>query len=94
MKLDMKKFKLAAAAFVCGFVFCALLVSLTQQSSPPVAAGPTLASSQVAAPVIWRLPPDTSPLEIHLRSESLPPQSERLDLIDTRAPHVDIHDIQ
>ena len=94
MKLDMKRFRLAAAAFICGFVFCAVLVTLTQQPAPPVAAGPKLASSQIAAPLIWRLPSDTSSGVIHLHSESLPPQPQRLDLIDMRAPHIDIRDIE
>ena len=92
MKLDMKKTRLAAAAFVCGFVFCAALVTITQQSPPPPAAtGLRLASSQVVAPFIVRLPPDTSPRIIDLRSDLVPtPQPQQLHLIDTRAPQIDI----
>src|SRR5437899_2397934 len=109
MKIELKTIRLAALAFICGFLFCALLVvisegPLPQRTTPPVvASGPRLASSQVAAPFTIRLPPDERPRGL-IRIErdqledaqALPGSrpSRNLDLIDPRPPRIDLKDVQ
>ena len=94
MKLDMKKFRLAAAAFICGFVFCAVLVTLTQEQPAPVAVAPRLASAQIATPFVFHLPPDTSdPGMIRVGDGPSPSEPRRFDLIDQR-PQLDHRDLK
>src|SRR5687767_14345407 len=66
MKIEVKTIRLAAVAFVCGFLFCAVLVVITGRSSPPVVAGGLrMASSQVSVPLVICLPDQHSPGMIH-----------------------------
>ena len=110
MKLDIKKMRLVAVSFLCGFLFCAVLFSRssTQQSTPRVvASGPLLATTQFQpqpAPILWIAPQRTSPGIIRIEPDPIAEQMQLLpggrsahsvDLIDTRhQPSVDLRDIQ
>ena len=110
MRIESKKIRLAVVAFVCGFMFCAVLVLVSQRTPPVITSGPTLASSQIAAPFL-----NLFPVRFEIRSQDmlnmpmtgekngysddlreLPGQRPRsgLDLIDTRPLHIDAKDFQ
>ena len=110
MKIDLKKIRLVALSFLCGFLFCAVLISpsSTRQSTPRVvASGPLLATTQFQpqpAPVIRMAPQHTPARFIRIERDPMAEQMQLLpggrsarsvDLIDTRhQPSVDLRDIQ
>jgi hypothetical protein len=107
MELDRKSFLLAAASFVAGFLFCCVFLSGYELSpspppprtSPIVATGPVMASTQFQPRIIHIvLPPSRSSIQQDIPGDSLPVleimKQPSLHLIDTRAqPQMDLKDL-
>ena len=110
MKLDVQKIRLIIVSFLCGFLFCAILISppsTRRSTSRVVASGPLMATTQFQPQptAIW-IAPENSPNRpirgphdpFADRMELLLPGSRpfrSVDLIDTRhQPSIDFKQTQ
>lgn len=100
METNLKKLRLVATGFFCGFLFCAALVLITEKRKPAMlSSGPVLASSQVAVPIFRiTLTEQSSPgiIQFQRRDDMRPPPGAEpahdLHLIDMR--HQPLREIQ